>query len=59
MLKGMCYESRRGLFSGLNYGEMRADFKLVESENVSLLHEESFYLVVIPNLLHLPEVLLL
>lgn len=29
------------LFSGLNYGEMRAAFELVESENVSLLQEDS------------------
>ena len=47
------------LFSGLNYGGMRADFKLVESENVFLLREDFFYLVVISNLLHQPEVLLL
>lgn len=47
------------LFSHLNYDEMRTAFKLVEPENVSLLHENSLRLAVISNLLHQPEVFLL
>ena len=47
------------LFSGLNHGGMRSDFKFVESENVFLRHEDSFYLVVISNSQHQPAASLL
>lgn len=48
---------RVGLFSDLNFGEMRAAFKFVESEGVSFIHENSFGFAFIPNILHQPEVL--
>lgn len=45
------------LFSELNLGEMRAAFKLVEFEGFSFLHEDSFSVAFIPNVLHQPELL--